>query len=676
MIDDSAARRLPDPPAHDPFDDEALSDASLRADPALREIHDSLLREMTAQPGLYLLTGDDGLGKTALLRTLSKTLRAQGHFVSLLPGETLAVSDLLLDLSLKAGIAPPVPKGIADWLARFHEASAGAEIGRPIFVVIVDDADNVADDILDGLAALLFQSSGNSGTLRLLLGGRPEFAERLAKPTHATLHQALVNHLRLGLLAESNIDILARIAGQVQEAMQRVDAVRRDVDSAPLPRPEDDTIFADDLTIRRPIETDRAPILSEPTNASAPVVEASRAVAVRPNARRRTLRPVLACLAAGSVISALLLFHPFTRPAVEASKAVDPSVDAVEIHLASSAPPAAPQESGAPDSVPPATAPKAPDAAASAADNVIPLAPAPGGISTQESAAPAPPTAAPAPVTASAWETPAAEIVDPVREASNGQAPAQSVEAQGGGAHSAGELQVGVAAEAGDQTDRAADSAPPPVAASAPVDAAAAPPVRIATAAAPAPDAPPLQTPTATVSPPLAAAPAPVPPPDTSKAAQTTVATPVPPPAPPVDKAPSSPAVAAPVSVPPPITSKTAQTTAPVPVPPPAPGPAAPAAAAPTAQLPSNVVALLMKRGDELMELRDIAGARLLFERAAMAGNARAAMMAGKTYDPAFFREAGVIGFRADRTKAIEWYRRAVSLGNNEANARIQALGN
>jgi hypothetical protein len=94
----------------------------------------------------------------------------------------------------------------------------------------------------------------------------------------------------------------------------------------------------------------------------------------------------------------------------------------------------------------------------------------------------------------------------------------------------------------------------------------------------------------------------------------------------------------------------------------------------PAPQPASDLVLMLLQRGDELLKGRDIAAARLLFERAAMSGNARAAMLAGKTYDPLYFDEIGVRGIVADRAKAIEWYSTAAALGDHEAATRTEKL--
>ena len=90
--------------------------------------------------------------------------------------------------------------------------------------------------------------------------------------------------------------------------------------------------------------------------------------------------------------------------------------------------------------------------------------------------------------------------------------------------------------------------------------------------------------------------------------------------------------------------------------------------AAPAEVLSPDLVDALMKRGEQSLGLGDIAAARLLFQRAAEAGNPQAATAVGKTYDPAF----PVAG--ANPARAAEWYRKAISLGDQSANDLLKRL--
>jgi tetratricopeptide (TPR) repeat protein len=126
--------------------------------------------------------------------------------------------------------------------------------------------------------------------------------------------------------------------------------------------------------------------------------------------------------------------------------------------------------------------------------------------------------------------------------------------------------------------------------------------------------------------------------------------------------------------VPPAATTSTALREAPKPEAPPL---AAAAVAQPpvaTRGLPADTLELLLRRGDALLRLGDVASARLLYERAAQAGDARGAMGAGETYDPQFLSQMGARGIRADAAAAAEWYRKALALGDASAAGRLKLL--
>lgn len=103
----------------------------------------------------------------------------------------------------------------------------------------------------------------------------------------------------------------------------------------------------------------------------------------------------------------------------------------------------------------------------------------------------------------------------------------------------------------------------------------------------------------------------------------------------------------------------------------PAPPPAL--AAAPRA-VDEDELALLMKRGQGLIETGDLSGARLLLKRAADAGSARAAFALGATYDPLVLKEIGALGFAPDVASARIWYEKAKELGSREAPRRLELL--
>jgi TPR repeat protein len=83
-------------------------------------------------------------------------------------------------------------------------------------------------------------------------------------------------------------------------------------------------------------------------------------------------------------------------------------------------------------------------------------------------------------------------------------------------------------------------------------------------------------------------------------------------------------------------------------------------------------VAELLARGDSFVLIGDVASARVFYERAANAGDGRAAVRMGATFDPVFLRRAGLRNTFGAQVQARSWYRRALDLGSVEARALVK----
>jgi len=95
-----------------------------------------------------------------------------------------------------------------------------------------------------------------------------------------------------------------------------------------------------------------------------------------------------------------------------------------------------------------------------------------------------------------------------------------------------------------------------------------------------------------------------------------------------------------------------------------------------TAQsLPADVKEAMFEKSQRLLEVGDVAGARLVFEYLARHGSHRGAYALAQTYDPEFLDSLSVRGgVRPDMTKALKWYRKAAELGSEPASTRLSAL--
>lgn len=99
-------------------------------------------------------------------------------------------------------------------------------------------------------------------------------------------------------------------------------------------------------------------------------------------------------------------------------------------------------------------------------------------------------------------------------------------------------------------------------------------------------------------------------------------------------------------------------------------GDQAPAANKGIRVLDPEQIKLLMKQGEQLIAAGDVVTDRTVFQRAAEAGDADAAIALGATYDPNVLAKLGVVGVRADVEKARNWYQRAETLGSPDARGR------
>ncbi len=94
-----------------------------------------------------------------------------------------------------------------------------------------------------------------------------------------------------------------------------------------------------------------------------------------------------------------------------------------------------------------------------------------------------------------------------------------------------------------------------------------------------------------------------------------------------------------------------------------------------TNSLPPQIVDTLVRRGDALLAIGDLTSARLLYQRAAAAGDPRGAMGVAKTYDPQVLSKLNVRGVQADPAAAAEWYRKALQGTYATATAHLNNPG-
>jgi len=164
------------------------------------EVLNRLERGLGARKPLLVLTGAPGLGKSTLAREAVRRWdeRVSAHTVL---GAELTAASLAATLLAGFGGAPKPDTHPLAMHERLLETLANATSGGRVAVLVVDEADALADDVLLELVRLALRATQRQCPLELLLVGSPALAERLESPALAEARAELSTLVALAPLS-------------------------------------------------------------------------------------------------------------------------------------------------------------------------------------------------------------------------------------------------------------------------------------------------------------------------------------------------------------------------------------------------------------------------------------------------------------------------------------------
>lgn len=170
---------------------------SLTPDPAFvymteqhREALSGLIYSVCARPGLTLLVGEVGTGKTTLLYTLLSFLEKRQYRAALLSNPLLSSEEfydyLLCTLEVPCASTLKSQKLIAlkETLLRTHEA-------RKASVLIVDEAQKLSVEVLEEIRLLTNLETPSQKLLQIIIAGQPEVTAMFRRPELRQLKQRI-----------------------------------------------------------------------------------------------------------------------------------------------------------------------------------------------------------------------------------------------------------------------------------------------------------------------------------------------------------------------------------------------------------------------------------------------------------------------------------------------------
>jgi general secretion pathway protein A len=180
-----------------------LDDNPFRANPDPRylvhtqqtqESLEQLIEGIRARKGLLLLTGEVGTGKTLLLNHLTEWLDQERIPKAFIFNSHLKVSELF-DLILTDFGIPFVPQRGTP-LAHFTNWLQDRFCAGETAVLIVDEAQGLALNVIEELCMLLNLQTPQGNLLQIILCGQPEFEEMLQRPGLRQMRQRVAVRCR------------------------------------------------------------------------------------------------------------------------------------------------------------------------------------------------------------------------------------------------------------------------------------------------------------------------------------------------------------------------------------------------------------------------------------------------------------------------------------------------
>jgi general secretion pathway protein A len=177
-----------------------------------REAFNGLTHGIKTRRGLLLLTGEVGTGKTTLLNHLLDWLHQQRTPTAFIFNSHLEVSHLF-DFVL-ADFAVKFDSRLKDnALMRFHQWLLDRYRTGETPVLIVDEAQGLANHVLEEIRMLLNLESCNEKLLQVVIAGQPELEDRLQQPALRHIKQRIALRCKTAALSldEAHQYIQARL---------------------------------------------------------------------------------------------------------------------------------------------------------------------------------------------------------------------------------------------------------------------------------------------------------------------------------------------------------------------------------------------------------------------------------------------------------------------------------
>jgi len=160
-----------------------------------REALAGLVYSICTRPGLTILVGEAGTGKTTLLYSIVELLEKRRFVKALCTNPTLTRAEFYDLLMLEFKIDCPSLK--SRQLAALHEALLRNRRDNRPSVLIVDEAQRLSSELLEEIRLLLNLETPREKLLQIIIAGQPELGEVINRPEMRQLKQRVSSMCKL-----------------------------------------------------------------------------------------------------------------------------------------------------------------------------------------------------------------------------------------------------------------------------------------------------------------------------------------------------------------------------------------------------------------------------------------------------------------------------------------------
>jgi general secretion pathway protein A len=171
--------------------------------PVYREAFATLRYGIESRKGFVLITGEVGTGKTTLLKVFMQGAESTIH-TAFIFNPKLSPSELLRVTLNDLGVATSTEDRVA-LMAQLNNYLIEQLKKRQVVALLVDEAQNVSDDLLEELRLLSNLETNRDKLIQIVLMGQPELEQRLDKPELRQLKQRVALRYRLAPLKNHEV---------------------------------------------------------------------------------------------------------------------------------------------------------------------------------------------------------------------------------------------------------------------------------------------------------------------------------------------------------------------------------------------------------------------------------------------------------------------------------------